>query len=60
MSDTLAPFLVIAGVLLGVVAFLNVVLSPLIAAFAAGLGFGGLGFGGLGVLAVLRAGRPRA
>lgn len=60
MSDTLAPFLVIAGVLLGVVAFLNAVLSPLIAAFAAGLGFGGLGFGGLGVLAVLRAGRPRA
>lgn len=55
MSDTLAPFLVIAGVLLGVVAFLNAVLSPLIAAFAAGLGFGGLG-----VLAVLRAGRPRA
>jgi hypothetical protein len=55
MPDALTPFLIVAGVLLGIVAFLNVVLSPLIAAFAAGAGFGGLG-----VLAVLRAGRPRA
>lgn len=55
-QDDLVLACVAFGLLLALVAFLKVLLSPLVAAFAAGLGIGGLGVFGL-LRLTRRAGR---